>query len=191
MQWHGLKIPVIIAAMLAGMAVLFAVQWAFQSISYEQPLNAALHDNEAVESYQIATKGQLVKISVAFKYDADLMEAYKQVQQDLTRVMGKRRYELDITDSRDDVLKGVWYQSQFAVYQALAQGNYLDMQSFVEREAGSDGVDARIDLDQNNIYLRFKREGHTMDQVLARAPAQVSPDLRNPAGGGGSFAQRG
>lgn len=190
MQWHGLKIPVIIAAMLAGMAVLFAVQWAFQSISYEQPLNAALHDNEAVESYQIVTKGQLVKISVAFKYDADLMEAYKQVQQDLTRVMGKRPYELDITDSRDDVLKGVWYQSQFAVYQALTQGNYLDMQSFVEKKAWFAGAEARIDIDQNNIYLRLKREGHTMDQVLARVPAQVSQVSRNPAGGGGSFAQR-
>lgn len=188
MQWRGLKIPVIIAAMLAGMAVLFAIQWAFQSISFQQPLNAALHDNEAVESYQIATQGQLVKISVAFKYDADLMEAYKKVQRDVTRVMGKRQYELVITDSRDEVLKGVWYKSQFAVYQALAQGNYLDMQPIVEREAGAAGAEARIYIDQNNIYLRLRRKGHTLDQVLVRAPAQVSPGSRNPAGGGGPFA---
>ncbi|MCL6639650.1 MAG: hypothetical protein K6T80_08250, partial [Firmicutes bacterium] len=127
MQWHGLKIPVIIAAMLAGMALIFAFQWTYQKFTCQEPLNAALKENEAVESYQIDDKSRVAKISVAFKYDADLMKAYNDTSREISRVLGRRPFVLSIQDSRDEALDKAWYRSQFAVYQALARGDYRDM----------------------------------------------------------------
>ena len=189
MQWHGLKIPVIIASMLAGIALIFALQWAHQKFTLQEPLNAALRGNSAVESYRISNEGRGLKVTVAFKYDADLREAYQSTRRDIARVVGRKPCELVLQDSRDEALSSVWYESQFAVYQALARGDYRDMAAAVENNAGAAGAEARIYVDQQNLYVRLKHRGHTLDQVLSRVSGPVSGGAPAFTGGGVTNAQ--
>lgn len=190
MRWQGLKIPVIILSLLAGMAFIFGVQWLYQKYSFQEPLNAALSRNNAVESFQVSTEGRLLKINVAIKYDADLMQTYKEVRKELANTMGRRPFQLTLSDSRDDVLNKVWYNSQYAIYQAISQGSYQDMAAVVNREAGAVGAEAKIYIDQENIYLRLKHQGHTLDEVIPRGAGQVPGNVQAPAAGGGGNAQR-
>jgi hypothetical protein len=190
MQWRGLKIPIIVASMLAGIALIFALQWAHQKYTLQEPLNAALHGNSAVESYQISNEGRGLKVTVAFKYDADIREAYLSTRRDIARVLGRKPCVLVLQDSRDDALSNVWYESQFAVYQALARGDYRDMAAAVEKNAGAAGAEARIYVDHENLYVRLKHQGHTLDQVLSRASGPVSSGAPVSTGGGVANAQR-
>jgi len=189
MRWQGLKIPVIILSLLAGMAFIFGVQWLYQKYSLQEPLNAALSRNNAVESFQVNSDGRLLRVNVVLKYDADLMQAYKEVRKELAGTLGKRPFQLTLGDSRDDVLNKVWYNSQYAIYQAIEQGSYQDMAAVVHREAGATGAEAKIYIDEENIYLRLKHRGHTLDQVIPRGAGRNSGNVRAPAAGGGADAQ--
>lgn len=190
MQWQGLKIPVIILSLLAGIALTFGAQWLYQKYSFQGPLNAALNENKAVESYQMSNEGRLLRVSVTINYDADLMQSYTEVRKELTQAVGKRPFRLALNDSRDDVLKQVWYNSQYAIYQAISQGSYQDMAAVVNREAQVSGAETKIYIDQENIYVRLKHQGHTLDEVIPRGTGQVSGNVQVPAAGGVVNAQR-
>ncbi len=191
MRWQGLKIPVIIFSMLAGMAIIFGVQLLYQKYSFREPLKAVLNQNEAVESYQVSDEGKLLQISMTIKYDADLMHTHKEVHNELTRTLGKRSFQLTLSDSRDDdvVLNTVWYNSQYAVYQAISQGSYQDMAAVVNREAAALGAEAKIYIDQENVYLRIRHQGHTLDEVIPR-DGQVPVNVKETAAGGEVNAKR-
>jgi len=186
MQWQGLKIPVIIFSLLAGLVVIFSVQWVYQKYIFQNPINMILSGNEAVESYQISTEGKQVKITLTFKDTADLMQSYNELQKELTQKMGRRSFYFVLQDSRDNSLQQVWYNSQFAVYQAIAQGSYQSMAEEIKREAGAAGIEAKINIDEKNIYIRLKKDGRTLDEVIARDIGQPNGSVKALAGGGTS-----
>ncbi|MCG9968174.1 hypothetical protein L9W92_08935 [Pelotomaculum terephthalicicum JT] len=189
MQWQGLKIPVIIFSLLAGLVVIFGVQWIYQKYSIQNPINMVLSGNEAVESYNVSTEGKQIKITLTFKDTADLMQSYNELQKELDPKMGQRSYQLLLKDSRDDSLQQVWYNSQFAVYQAIAQGSYRSMAEEIKQEAAAAGVEAKINIDQKNIYIRLKKDGRTLDEVVARDGGQSNGNIKAPLVGGGTNAQ--
>ncbi|OPY58202.1 MAG: hypothetical protein A4E55_01097 [Pelotomaculum sp. PtaU1.Bin035] len=189
MQWQGLKIPIIIFTMLAGLVVIFSAQWLYQKYIFQNPLNEVLSGNKAIESFQITTEGRLVKVTVSIKNDADLMQTYQEIQNDLALKMGRRQFYLVLKDNRDDELRQVWYNSQFAVYQAIAQGSYRDMADVINREAGAAGAEAKIYIDQKNIYIRLKKQGYNLDEVVARDTGQISGNIQASLAGGGMNAQ--
>ncbi len=189
MQWQGLKIPVIIFSLLTGLVVIFGVQWIYQKYSVQNPINMILSGNEAVESFQIDTEGKQTKITLAIKDNANLMQSYNEVQKELSLKMGRRPFYLVLKDSRDDGLQQVWYKSHYAVYQAIAQGNYRNMADEINREAGAAGAEAKIYIDQKNIYIRLKKDGRTLDEVIPRDTGQCSSNIQAPLAGGGTNAQ--
>jgi len=168
MKWQGLKIPIIIVSLLAGMALFFAGQWLYQKYNYNEPLNYALNNNPSIDTFSVNNKGNLLLVDVNLKYDADLMQSYKDIRKTIADTIGNKNYKLVLGDTRDndDVLKQVWYNSQYAVYEASFKGSFQDMVNTVNREAQSFGVEAIINVDPENIYLRLKHNGHNLDQVI-------------------------
>jgi len=189
MQWQGIRLPVVIFSLLAGLVVIFGLQWVYQKYSFQNPINAVLSSNEAVESFRVTTEGRLVKVTLSIKGDANLMQSYKEVQRELALKMGRRQFYIELEDSRDNDLQQLWYKCQFAVYQAVAQGSYQNMADTVNREAGAAGAEARIYIDQKNIYIRLKKGGRTLDEVIVRDAGQVDGNIQAPLTGGGASAQ--
>lgn len=191
MKWQGLKIPIIIVSLLAGMALFFAGQWLYEKYSFNEPLNDALHNNPSIESFHISNQGQVLQVDVSLKYDADMMQSYKEIREELTKTMGKKNFQLALVDTRnhDSVLRQVWYDSQYAVYEASFNGNFQDMANIVNREASASGVEAILNVDPEKIYLRLKHEGNTLDQVISLNVNQHNGIGQTPATGGGNNAQ--
>ena len=191
MQWQGLKIPIIVFSLLAGLALIFGAQWLYQKYSFQEPLNAKLSQNKSIESFYIKNEGRQLQVHVAIQYDQDLMQSYKEISKELTRtMMGRKSFQIILEDSPDEVLNQVWYNAQYAVYQAVFQGSFQDMALAVNREALSLGAETQINLDQGNIYIRLKHQGHTLDEVIPLGNWAVSATTQLPATGGASSVQR-
>jgi hypothetical protein len=188
MNWQGLKIPIIIVSLLAGMALFFAGQWVYQKYGFNDPLNNALNSNQSIESFSISSD-EPVRVVVSFKPDADMMLSYKEVRKELNAFMGSKDFQLILTDSRDDVLSKAWYNSQYAVYEAALKGNFQDMAAAVNWEASTAGVDAIINVDHENIYVRLKHQGHTLDQVISLNVSNNNGIFQAPVTGGGNNDQ--
>ncbi|MDD3654183.1 MAG: hypothetical protein PHO01_08385 [Desulfotomaculaceae bacterium] len=189
MQWKGLKVPVIIFSLLLGLVIIFGIQWVYQKYIFQNPINTVLAANEAIDSFQVNNQDGVVNISIAIKSDADLMQSYQAVQKDLSLLMGRRQYNIDLMDSRDDALQQLWYQSQFAVYQAIDQGSYQNMAYDINREAGLAGAEAKIYIDPKNVYIRLMKDGRTLDEVIVRNAGQINSNNQVSLAGGGFSAQ--
>lgn len=191
MKWQGLKIPIIIVSLLAGMALFFAGQWLYQKYSFNEPLNNTLNNNPSIESFRVNNQGQVLQVDVSLRYDADMMQSYKQIRKELTNNTGKKDFQLILSDTRDkdSILRQVWYNSQYAVYEASFLGNFQQMAVVVNNEARAAGIEASINVDQENIYLRLKHEGHTLDQVITLNVNQNNGIGQAPAIGGGNHDQ--
>jgi len=191
MKWQGLKIPIIIVSLLAGMALFFAGQWLYQKYNFNEPLNDALNSNPSIESFSVSSKGPVLQVEVSLKYEEDMMLSYKELHKDLTSAMGKKNFQLVLVDSRDydSALRQVWYNSQYAIYEASFIGNFQDMAAAVNSKSHASGVEAIINVDQENIYLRLKHEGHTLDQVIPLNVNQNNGIGNTPATGGGNNAE--
>lgn len=191
MQWKGLNITVIIISLLAGMALFFGAQLLYQKYSFQRPLNTALHENKAVESFQVIDENRVKRIVVCIRYDANLMQAYSGLQKDLEKAMYKRPFILELNDNRDETLNEVWHESQYAVYQAISQGSFQDMAAVVESMSMSRGAEAYIYIDTVNVYIRLKHQGHTLDEVIPWYSGRANGNVQASAtAGGAKNAQR-
>ncbi|RJQ25602.1 MAG: hypothetical protein C4589_10855 [Peptococcaceae bacterium] len=168
MRWYGLRVPIIIFALLAGLGIFFGGQWIYQRVSLSEPLDRVLKSNKYIKSFQVNSERNILEVTVSFNDDANLMEAYQEVERDLAKVLGNRTFRLVVRDNRDDVLQQVFYKSQFVIYQAIARGTFQDMADFIGREASAANAVAEVYVDNDYVYLRLKREGHILDQVIAR-----------------------
>ncbi|HOV78691.1 MAG TPA: hypothetical protein PK728_01170 [Bacillota bacterium] len=180
MQWHGLKIQIIILSLLVGIAIIFGIQRLYNKYAVQDPLNAVLSQSDAVQSFQVTREKRVIKVSVTLNYNADIMEDYNEIKNEISRALGSRPFTISLNDSRDEALKRVWYKSQYAVYQSLVQGNYRDMAEAVGREARTEGAESTVYVDRENIYIRLKHQGKTLDEII---PVDMSR-LKSSAGGG-------
>ncbi|WP_066635410.1 hypothetical protein [Desulfolucanica intricata] len=187
MKWHGLRIPVILFAFLVGLALFFGCQWLYQKYYYNQPLAAVLSD-DVVQAYKIDDSEEPIKIEVQLS-TTNLMEDYNKIYDNLSGVMGNKAFVLELKDNRDKVLKEVYYNSQYAVYQAVSQGTYQEMASVIHEEAGAVGAEAKVFIDQNNIYVQMQHNGHVLNEIIPRNPPQTAMTAQR-GGGARLDAQR-
>ncbi len=190
MQWKGLKIPLIILSLLVGMALIFGIQTIYQKFIFKGPLDTILNNNRFVESCQISSEGGTLRVNVCIRRDENLMLAYKDVQKVLNQRAGNKPYEIVLTDNRDQTLEQVWYESQYAVYQAVIQGTYQDMADVLERVALEHNAEAIVYLDQDFIFLRFKHDGHTLDEVVPMGVGLATGNSQKLSAGGGVNVKR-
>jgi len=174
MQWHGLRIHIILLALLVGLGMFFGFRWLYNKLSFEEPLAAALKANKTVASFEIE-HNQPVKILVHLAPTANLKEAYQELQQEVQSVLGNRQFALQLADNRDEKLGQVFYYSQFAVYEAIKRGNYLEMIQFIEEESRKIGATSSVFLDQDNIYMQLQLDGHYLYEIIPRMEKTAPP----------------
>ncbi|MGI6491666.1 MAG: hypothetical protein ACOX0T_04475 [Pelotomaculum sp.] len=166
MNWQGLKIPIIIVSLLAGMALFFAGQCLYQKYNYNDPLNRYLSSNQAIEAYNVITHGNMTLVEVALNHEAELMSSYHELNRDLNNILNPKNFQLNLLDNRDAAIEKVWSKCQYAVYEASYTGNFTEMAVVVNGEAQAGGVEATINIDHDQIYLSMQHQGHTLRKVI-------------------------
>ena len=168
MQWHGLRIPVILLALLIGLGVFFGVRWLYNKFSLEEPLAGALKANQDVQSFEIEKGRAVTRITVHLAPTPNLKETYRELHRQVQSVLGRQRFEIKIVDNRDEKLTRLFYAGQFAVYEAIKRGNYREMIKDLEAEAAKYGATAVVFLDQENVYLQLQNQEHYLYEIIPR-----------------------
>lgn len=182
MIWQGLKIKVVLAALAIGLICLFGGQWLYEEYGYQQSLQQALQQHPQVADFTAEEQnGQLV-ITIRLRSPDNLMPVYKELKNLVGEALGSRPFIIEIADNRDAVLEEVFYRSQFAVYQALAQGSFKQMEADVSANAREAGAQTRIYVDNENVYLTLRKGDRFLATVIPRNPSQKATE------GGGPYA---
>jgi len=168
MPWRGLRVPIILLVLVASLLVFWGARWLFNRVSIEQPLTDFLKSQDYIETFEINRDGSLVQISVLLAPVDNLKDTYVELDRGVRNILGGRLYELILRDKRDAQLKNAFYYSQFAVYEAVAQGNYREMLDYVNKQAAERSATASVFIDQDRIYLQMRHDKNYLYEVIPR-----------------------
>lgn len=167
MSWRNLRIQVVLLVLLVSLAAFLGIRWLYNKYSVEEPLNHYLESSRLVQSFEINRHQLVLQVTVNLAPTENLKDTYLEITQGIQVVLDGRPFELQLQDNRDEQLKRAFYYSQFAVYEAIKQGNYLEMMKFVDEQAKEIGAIAYVFLDQDRVYLQMKRNGHYLYEVIS------------------------
>lgn len=188
MEFQGIRIKYVILAFLFVLALLFGGQMVYQKIGYNQPVRQVLEAHPGIESFEIDNEAPVMRILVKLERTDNLMNEYQQLNRRLWAANSGRPYELVIEDERNAALDNALHKSQFAVYQAIIQGNFPEMVQVVDSHAREAGAEARVFVDNRNVYIQMETADHYLMSVVPRTTGVDGSDSQM---GGGLYAQRG
>lgn len=186
MQWHGFRIPIILLALVLGLSAFLGAQWLYNKYNYLQPLEDFLVSSPAVQTYEIEESGKVLTLTVELHETSNLAIDYRELQREVSAVLGKRPFVIQLADSRDQVLRQVFYDSQFSIYEALARGNFREMADYVKASATEVGAKATIYLDQDYIYVHMEHNGRQLTEVIPRPEGGFTNTAHLSLTGGGN-----
>ncbi|MEW6173629.1 MAG: hypothetical protein AB1510_11290 [Bacillota bacterium] len=172
MIWYGFRIKAIIISLVIGLVCLFGGQWLYDKYGYQQSLQQVLERQPQVVDFKTEEQGDRLAVKVRLRSAGDLMVTYQQLEDALDNALGNRPFVLELLDNRDASLEEAYYQSQFAIYQALAQGSFKEMEAEINRQAGAVGATSRVYIDGENIYLALIKGDRFLTKVIPRNPPQ-------------------
>lgn len=171
MQVKGLRVPVIFLISLLTVAILFSLQWLHQEYSIRQPISGRLEKLDVVDEVRIEEKAGWQQVTVKLADTKNLQQAFQQIT-DVVQEESPDDSTLKIIllDNPSPILEKVWNRSQFAVYEAIARGEYVKMEETVATLAREAGLTYyAIDIDANNIYLQFHHGDNYLYRVIQRS----------------------
>ncbi|MFZ5649758.1 MAG: hypothetical protein ACOY4I_02740 [Bacillota bacterium] len=175
MQWNGIKVPVVVLALLVGMGALWGAQWLFNRFNYERPLTRVLQENGDIASYKINDQGPVLEVEVKLRKVENIQESYNKLSGSLRDIVGSRSVKITIKDDRDAVLEGICYQTRLAAYEALERGNFLEMEGFIAQRAAREGARARVFLDHDRMYIQINHDNKYLYEIISRDGQPGSP----------------
>ena len=116
LQWNGVKVHIVLLALLVGLASLWGGQWVFNRYNYERPMAKLLGENKDVVSYNINKNGPELEVEIKLKKVDNLQETYESLQQSISGAVGGRKVKITILDSRDKILDEVYHDTRLAAY---------------------------------------------------------------------------
>ncbi|MEW6447307.1 MAG: hypothetical protein AB1426_04345 [Bacillota bacterium] len=173
MIWQGLRIKAVLVALAIGLVCLFGGQWLYEKYGYQQSLQQALGGQPQVADFTAEEQNGQIVVTVHLRSPDNLMPTYKELERRVSEALGSRRFVIKIADKRDAGLEEVLYRSQFAVYQALVQGSFKEMEAEVSANAREAGAETRIYIDSENVYLTFTRGDRFLAEIIPRNPPQT------------------
>ncbi|MEW6572077.1 MAG: hypothetical protein AB1374_00350 [Bacillota bacterium] len=180
MIWQGLRIKAVLVALAIGLICLFGGQWLYEKYGYQQSLQQALGQQPQVADFAAEEQNGRLVVTIRLRSPDNLMPTYKKLESLVGEALGSRPFVIEIADSRDAGLEEVLYRSQFAVYQALVQGSFKEMEAEVSANAREAGAETRIYIDNDNVYLTFKKEDRFLAAVIPRNPAPKATEGGSP-----------
>lgn len=161
-----LRYPVIAAVVVVVIGMLFGGQWLYTQYVLEKPVVDAL-DLPEVENTEYVENKETV--TVTLKEVENLRNTYLKIQDRVKSNKGAIDLKIEVADNRSHVLEEAWYQSQFAVHQAVMQGDFVSMHEAVKGIASLYKLDRyAVFVDSNRVYVQFHKDGSNLYEIISR-----------------------
>ncbi|SNX53887.1 hypothetical protein [Thermoanaerobacterium sp. RBIITD] len=97
----------------------------------------------------------------------NIMETYRSIEKKINKYPVK--IEIKIFDNSNAKLNNIYYEDQFAIYQAIQNGDYIKMNEIVNKNGNNQSVKSHIYIDENNIYLIIEDGPNYLYKIIPRS----------------------
>ncbi|MFZ5640248.1 MAG: hypothetical protein ACOY4Q_06130 [Bacillota bacterium] len=171
MQIKGIRIYIVLVVVMLMLGLLIGAQYFYQRYSVEQPLFKLYSETKLVDNIKkikLEKQGDTVSVTLALNRTDNLRQAYQDLYRSTGQVLGSDRFRMQLKDTRNRELENVYYQSQFVIYEALVKGSFPQMAATIEKNARSAGAEARVFIDEKNIYVALYKGENYLYEVVPR-----------------------
>lgn len=168
MQIKGLRIYIIIAAVVVTLAILLTLQYVHQKYNVEQPLFKLYSETKLVKDVKLEEKGSTVKVILDVNKTDNLRKAYFDLNTYTQEIMGNKEFTIELKDNRSKELEKAYYNSQFIIYEAIAKGDFTRMADIIRKNAEAVNAESMVFIDENNIYVEFIKGGNYLYEIVPR-----------------------
>jgi len=171
MQIKGIRIYVVLVVVILMLGILIGAQYLYQRYNVEQPLFKLYSETKLVDNIKnikLEDQGDTVSVTLALNRTENLRRAYQDLYRSTGQVLGSDRFRMQIKDTRNRELDDIYNRSQFVIYEALVKGSYPQMAAVIEKNAREAGAQARVFMDEKNIYVAVYKGKNYLYEVVPR-----------------------
>lgn len=176
MEIQGVRIPIVVLALTAGLALLFGLQQVYKYSQVDQPLSHFFSTRKEVARYGVDDLGNRVVVRVTLGRVANLRETFKGIEEGTRNVLEGYPFELQIADKRDARLVDDFYKLHYILQEGLATGRFTEMSAAFRDAAQGLGLEeARVFVDSDRLYVQLRRGDHYLYELLPRNRPAAAP----------------
>ncbi|MGF7430455.1 hypothetical protein PQ689_00580 [Thermoanaerobacterium thermosaccharolyticum] len=165
-MFSKLKWQIVIVTVTLALGILLGGFNLYQNHILPEKIANDIKSSEYVKSadVSIGNSGYIANIKLS-KID-NLMTAYTSIEKIINKYPVK--IEMKIIDNPNDKLNNIYYEDQFAIYQAIQNGDYIEMSKIVDKNGSDKGAKTNIYIDESNIYLSIYDGQNYLYKIIPR-----------------------
>jgi hypothetical protein len=184
MQWHGLRVQIIILSLIGGLLLFFGGQFLYNKYNVEKPLEELINDNQYVQQVAIEKTAGITYLEVKLKNeDVNIAELYEELYLQTGNLLKNETFEIKFVDKPDKQLNDLWQSNQYYVYQAIMQGNFPEMVDNIVKTAADANIKAEVYVNNENVFVQLTKEnGSNLLRIVPRQNFMVTGQVANMGG---------
>jgi hypothetical protein len=144
-----------------------------QSQLVNEPLFKRISELESVETVNLQQEGNIQVITIKLSNVKDFPGVHRQVIDEIGRLLGQKRYRLELLDERDDALESAFYAVHLALYEGERLGNFAEMGDRVGQALRSIGIENySLSVDSEYIYIQIESGDAYLYEAIKRNDRQ-------------------
>lgn len=163
-------------ALIITVAVLYVGQALWQNYAVDLPLDNALHDIDGVENVTWNNGNKLndiININVTLSNVIDIKKTYDDMITEIEKTLKGRQYTLKIDDYRSPELEKLYYDIHYYIQKAIVDGDFPLLGEKAREKAGLARAEAKVYVDEHNIYLQLNKDNSSLYSVTARNSGRI------------------
>ena len=173
------QIITLAVAFLATMGVLFGGQALNSKFRVDDPLKHDAMAIRGVQQFKLIPDKDNVRVELKLGKVSNLESLLERINDKVLHYQGKPVTDFQIVSRSDSQLDQARYQLSFYLEEAAVSGRYIQLKEALDTMKG---IDARVYLGQNFIYIQLEQGSHYFYQAVPRQARNLNID--NVTGGG-------
>jgi hypothetical protein len=159
---------------IVSIAVLFGGWHLYRDFAVEKPLNRVALSANGVQSAETVMTNEQVVLNLKLDANADLADIYRKLKREGATRIGDRKLTLNVKSATTGKLEEAWRSSLLDVAESMENRRYSGIREAMEKLSDRyPGIEAAIDLDEDNVYIRLKDGTAAKYILLPRQPATL------------------
>jgi len=152
---HEFKVILFIAALVFTVGIGLGAYHLHSLYKVEKPLISGLNNLPSVVNSTVEKKENVYLINISLGQVENLQEEFEQLDELARSKLGEGKYRISINRSQGTGLDQLYYDIQPIIYEALANNHYVWMHDQLKQTAAKDGLEYKMYLDEQRVYLQF------------------------------------
>lgn len=164
-----IRLTTVIAVLIVTLCILLGGRYLYESYYVKNSLHKEISQAVQAEEIRIAKQEDPPAVYIHVPEIKNLQSTYLCVEKIVRQQLGPG-YKVILTDKRTSKLENLYEKCSFIIQEAIATGNFLEMEQKIDDLSKTAGVKHHLSIDSKNIYLELRDNRGYLYEVIPRSP---------------------